>query len=204
MTTNEVPSLSNILSCQCSAVDVDEEIVSLPDENNSVMEQEIPTNIKKASRLRTTSEGSTSSLVRSRSTEQLDETKQSLDHVEDEGCYEDSERLESPAKGHRRAVSDPSCCDDDVFKDALDEIVHEEQNQALGTLPRYPVAVTGNKNCYSEPPVSIFNVRGPEYFANKKKVESGPYLMQARGCDLFHFDEDDKEAASDPNIVQAR
>jgi hypothetical protein len=59
---------------------------------------------------------------------------------------------------------------------------------ALPTLPRFPVSETQDTNCWSEPSVSIFNVRGEDYLTNKKKVASGPYLLRARGVDLFVTD----------------
>jgi hypothetical protein len=49
----------------------------------------------------------------------------------------------------------------------------------------YPIAQTQDKNCWSEPPVDIFCVRGANYLRDKIKVDSGPYLLRARGCDLF-------------------
>jgi Protein ENHANCED DISEASE RESISTANCE 2, C-terminal len=59
---------------------------------------------------------------------------------------------------------------------------------ALPTLPRFPFIETKNKNCWSEPPVGIFEVRGPDYAQSKSKVASGPYLLTARGCDIFLAD----------------
>ena len=56
----------------------------------------------------------------------------------------------------------------------------------LPTLPRYPVAATRNRNCWSEPPVALFQVRGRDYLRNgRRKVQSGPYMAPARGCDLL-------------------
>lgn len=89
-------------------------------------------------------------------------------------------------RGHVRAMSDPFDAqhDDDTTQAAssassiLDQVF-------LPTFPRYPVLETRNKNCWSEPPVDTFHVRGPNYLSDKRKVDSGPYLLQARGCDLF-------------------
>jgi hypothetical protein len=53
------------------------------------------------------------------------------------------------------------------------------------TFPRFPVEANHDKNCWSEPPISLFTVRGPRYFQDSKKVASGPCLLQARGTDLF-------------------
>jgi Protein ENHANCED DISEASE RESISTANCE 2, C-terminal len=44
------------------------------------------------------------------------------------------------------------------------------------------------KNCYSQPPLSLFSVRGPTYMADQKKIASGPYLLASRGLDLFLTD----------------
>lgn len=55
----------------------------------------------------------------------------------------------------------------------------------LPTLPRYPVLAQRNKNCWSVPVVEKFAVRGLTYLNDKKKVPSGPYLLEARGLDLF-------------------
>jgi Protein ENHANCED DISEASE RESISTANCE 2, C-terminal len=62
---------------------------------------------------------------------------------------------------------------------------------SLPTLPRYPVAETRNKNCWSSPPVSIFSVRGPHYFTDKKKITSSAYLFETRGSDIFLADDAD-------------
>jgi hypothetical protein len=53
------------------------------------------------------------------------------------------------------------------------------------TFPRFPVEANHDKNCWSEPPISLFTVRGPRYFQDSKKVASGPSLLQPRGTDLF-------------------
>jgi hypothetical protein len=62
---------------------------------------------------------------------------------------------------------------------------HQPEGVPFQTLPRYPVASTRNLNCWSEPSVEIFHVRGWNYLVDKKKIPSGPYLLTARGCDLF-------------------
>jgi hypothetical protein len=84
---------------------------------------------------------------------------------------------------HRRAMSDPfDAQEESVFLDSSSAQIMEG---CLATLPRYPVQAQRNKNCWSEPSVSIFHVRGPVYFSDKKKVPSEKYLMPARGADLF-------------------
>ena len=98
----------------------------------------------------------------------------------------------SQRRMHERAMSDPF--DTQEVKDAILQVQNEnfaaEKAMAYPTLMRYPVAETRNKNCWSEPPVTIFSVRGPQYFvgSKKKKQTSGPYLLSARGADIFLFD----------------
>ena len=58
----------------------------------------------------------------------------------------------------------------------------------IPTLPRFPVLETRDRNCWSEPSHTIFNVRGPNYLDDPKKalkIISGPYIFTARGADLF-------------------
>lgn len=110
---------------------------------------------------------------------------------------------------HARAMSDPFDTQEDVHSDV--EAYHHEEHRrrqqqqqfdqdgpiVLPSLPRYPVADTRNLNCWNEPPVSLFQVRGPHYFQDKVKVTSGPYLFAARGCDLFLSDEKNQVEAED-------
>lgn len=93
---------------------------------------------------------------------------------------------------HKRAQSDPfdSSAMGEVDPDDFHDAVAWEEgtapaSSALPTFQRFPSLETKNKNCWSEPPVSIFQVRGPNYFDDKKKVNSAPYLLQGRGVDLF-------------------
>lgn len=101
---------------------------------------------------------------------------------------EESKRDESNKRGHRRAMSDPF---DRADSEGMSEVIAnemvdmEEEEQAIGTLPRYPYAETNNKNCWSETPSKIFSVRGESYLKTKKKVTTNEYLLRARGCDLF-------------------
>mmetsp|Transcript_14542 Transcript_14542/g.26333 ORF Transcript_14542/g.26333 Transcript_14542/m.26333 type:complete len:332 (-) Transcript_14542:298-1293(-) len=53
------------------------------------------------------------------------------------------------------------------------------------TIPRFPVGSQHDKHCWSEPSHSIYSVRGDSYLEDGQKVESGPYLLRARGCDLL-------------------
>lgn len=116
--------------------------------------------------------------------------------------YVDSERATRPnanRKSFERSMSDPfdtaesGGVTDGGLKDPADTASDfssssEEDVQALPTLPRFPVSETRDKNCWSEPPVSIFQIRGKDYLSNKKKEASGPYLLRARGVDLFVTD----------------
>jgi len=117
----------------------------------------------------------------------------------------DSGRATEPnanRKSYRRSMSDPvdtadsGGVTDGGLKDPDDtasELSSSSEDfkpdvQALPTLPRFPVSETRDKNCWSEPPVSIFQIRGKDYLKNKKKEASGPYLLRARGVDLFVTD----------------
>lgn len=101
-------------------------------------------------------------------------------------------------RSHRRAMSDPfDTADsggvtdlDDIHSSSHDDdgLIEEEEENALPTLQRFPFAATQDKNCWSEPPVTIFHIRGADYFQNKKKMMAKRYLVQARGCDLFLSD----------------
>jgi Protein ENHANCED DISEASE RESISTANCE 2, C-terminal len=79
--------------------------------------------------------------------------------------------------------TDPSVADSDSFADALSDAV-----EFLPTLPCYAETETINKNCWSQPQVSIFQVRGPNYLTDKKKITSSSYLFPARGSDLYLAD----------------
>lgn len=93
---------------------------------------------------------------------------------------------------HRRSNSDP-------FDDAGDELVriletanHAEKVQALPTLHRFPCTQTRNQNCWSESPIELFSVRGPNYMSGDKiKIPCKNYLLSSRGCDLFLTEDND-------------
>lgn len=104
----------------------------------------------------------------------------------------------SPRASFRRAMSDPFDAGDD--EDIDYSPYHHHQNdhkegeagdatEIPTTLPRFPVSETRDKNCWSEPPVDIFQVRSSDYLSCKKKYPSEPYLLQARGADLFLSDQ---------------
>lgn len=92
-----------------------------------------------------------------------------------------SDRLDSSAV--EEETSEEYC----IVKDEKVLVVKTHKAHILPTLPRYPVAETRDLNCWSEPPVDIFRVRGYNYLKDHKKVHSEPYLLRARGCDLFLF-----------------
>ena len=117
--------------------------------------------------------------------------------AEPNGDYDRDAEPSRITRGHRRAMSDPfdtadigGATDGDYKlerQDQENEAADEEQ-EPLPTLPRFPVAETRDKNCWSEPPVSIFHVRGANYLDDRKKVAAQKYLLRARGCDLFLAD----------------
>ena len=62
----------------------------------------------------------------------------------------------------------------------------QKHQHHIPTLPRFPVLETKDRNCWSEPPYSNFNIRGHNYLTDpKNKIPSGPYLFTARGADLI-------------------
>lgn len=61
-------------------------------------------------------------------------------------------------------------------------------NLQIPTFARYPCIENKNKNCWSEPPITIFHVRGLNYCTDQKKVPSQPYLLRSRGSDIFLTD----------------
>lgn len=80
--------------------------------------------------------------------------------------------------------------DDALFFDAETAPTNTESTFIIPPLPRYPVADTrdNKKNCWSEPPVSIFTVRGVNYFTDHKKQPCDNYVLQARGSHIFLTD----------------
>lgn len=58
------------------------------------------------------------------------------------------------------------------------------------TFPKFPegAAIGSHLNCWSSPPSKNFQVRGPNYLKDKKKVPSADFLFPCRGCDLFLTD----------------
>ena len=66
-----------------------------------------------------------------------------------------------------------------------DPLTTRKHYESFPTLPRFPNRETGDKHCWSEPHNEIYSVRGRNYLQDGNKVESGPYLLRARGCDLL-------------------
>lgn len=122
----------------------------------------------------------------------------------EENLFQNRERLSSESsiskqvRSHRRAISDPFDTPEmEGITDGMDglnadDYLLEEEEHALPTLQRFPFAETNNKNCWSEPPVGIFHVRGPNYLSDKKKKKADKYLLRSRGCDLFLSDKPNK------------
>ena len=105
--------------------------------------------------------------------------------------------LSKQVRSHRRVMSDPfdtadsgGITDGDQQQAGLikDYGLLEEEENALPTLQRFPFAQTQDKNCWSEPNVDIFSIRGPNYLVDRKKVTAKRYILSARGCDLFLAD----------------
>jgi hypothetical protein len=126
----------------------------------------------------------------------------SFEEDEDGAIYPNRERLSSESsmskqvRSHRRAMSDPFDTADsggvtDADLAAIKDygLLEEEEEHALPTLARFPFEETQDTNCWSESPLDVFQVRGPDYLNDKKKVTAQSYLLRARGCDLFLADE---------------
>jgi hypothetical protein len=173
-------------------------------------------NMKRASVSRRQQPGDADTFMRSRSSENLDcfrenELVVTTATPDDRQDYAEQTPILTV---HRRAHSDPFDTQEQdsgsIKADSGDEFQKDCTNNnnsrpksdfapttnvgAIPTMPRFPVSDTRNKNCFSEPPVSIFSVRGPHYFLDKKKCESANYLLEARGCDLFLTDNTSKSA----------
>ena len=89
---------------------------------------------------------------------------------------QDSQRVATPLDmSHRRSMSDPF--DNNHSEGSNGSLAASLQGirreSFLATMPRYPVAETKNTNCWSEPSVNIFHVRGANYLEEGKKVPSG-------------------------------
>jgi hypothetical protein len=65
-----------------------------------------------------------------------------------------------------------------------------EDSKGKSPLQKFPdhAEIGSIVNCWSEPIASEFRVRGANYFKDKIKVASGPFLFPARGVDIFLSD----------------
>jgi hypothetical protein len=76
--------------------------------------------------------------------------------------------------------------------DALGEEEEEEEEPLVQSpMQTYPEGAELGEyfNCVSEPNCENFHVRGPNYFSDKIKVPSKPFLFPTRGVDLFLTDD---------------
>jgi hypothetical protein len=105
----------------------------------------------------------------------------------DDDLGDGSDRVATYRDGLSRAMSEP--CDGGRADDEDNGSTSGELDMVRPTIPRFPVAETRNQNCWSEPSIDIFRVRGDNYLNDKKKIPSEPYLLRARGCDLFNSDD---------------
>lgn len=97
----------------------------------------------------------------------------------DNAGTDDEGEVASPITSEHGTVTIPNTLGLNLHPTKLEE--------AIPTLPRYPIAETKNCNCWSEPPYAKFNVRGEDYLSETKpkKVSSGSYLFRAIGADLI-------------------
>merc|ERR1719253_1764444 len=77
---------------------------------------------------------------------------------------------------------------------------------AAKTFARFPdgAKIGSHLNCWSSPPSTNFQVRGPNYLKDKKKVPSDDYLFPCRGCDLFLTDNPPTNVGRNPSILEGR
>lgn len=76
--------------------------------------------------------------------------------------------------------------------DAADLLDEEEEQEAIRSpMDTYPEGAPLGEyfNCVSEPDCKDFHVRGGNYFHDKVKVPSAPFLFPTRGVDLFLTDD---------------
>jgi Protein ENHANCED DISEASE RESISTANCE 2, C-terminal len=84
-----------------------------------------------------------------------------------------------------------------------DEEMAEDHEAVLGSpLPLFPpgAKIGSHTNCYSEPDPGNFSVRGPNYFADKKKIGSDEFLFPTRGIDLFLTDTCPENVGSNSSV----
>jgi Protein ENHANCED DISEASE RESISTANCE 2, C-terminal len=85
-----------------------------------------------------------------------------------------------------------------------DELSHTEEVNAMGSpMAMFPegAELGTHLNCWSRPDTSVFQVRGPNYFADKKKIPSADYIFPCRGVDLFLTDACPQNVGRIPGIM---
>jgi Protein ENHANCED DISEASE RESISTANCE 2, C-terminal len=85
-----------------------------------------------------------------------------------------------------------------------DELSHVEEVNAMGSpMAMFPdgAELGSHLNCWSRPDTSVFQVRGPNYFADKKKIPSADYIFPCRGVDLFLTDACPQNVGRIPGIM---
>ena len=121
--------------------------------------------------------------------------------MDDEMIFANRERLTSESsiskqmRSHRKANSDPfdAAGMEGMGNEPVDDRgLEHEKRFALPTLHRFPFAEANDRNCWSEPPANIFEVRGADYLTDKKKITAKRYLLRAIGSDLFLADKPGK------------
>lgn len=110
--------------------------------------------------------------------------ERALDNNEEQDYFE---KLEKRYLSYSCSSTDSSTEDESPMTAPLTERKHffANDDSLPTTIPRFPVSETHDKHCWSEPGHDIYTVRGPHYLQDDQKVESGPYLLRARGCDLL-------------------
>lgn len=110
--------------------------------------------------------------------EDLEFAKLEKRYISSDSCStdtdDDSQFVATPPSYHR-AMTDPLTERKRAFFDT---------SESFPTIARFPLC-TGNRNCWSEPSHEIYCVRGANYLQDGQKVESEPFLLRARGCDLL-------------------
>jgi len=73
----------------------------------------------------------------------------------------------------------------------MPELVEEVIETFDSPMPRFPegAALGSVMHAWSVPPSTNFKVRGDKYLSDKKKIDSGPFIFENRGIDLFLTDQ---------------
>lgn len=89
-------------------------------------------------------------------------------------------------------------------------IVEEAQNETehgmSSPMALFPedAEIGSHFNCWSMPESSEFQVRGPNYLSDKKKVPSDEYIFPCRGVDLFLTDACPQNVGKNPGVMGGR